>query len=138
MYNLSIKQIRNFFILTLKKYKKNIILTNIEILALKWIFKHPEYKKDLFSLNINFRYKYTENPFLHLSMHLAIEEQILINQPFGIKFLYQKFSKKKNCHNTSHEIMDCIEQLIWESYTFNINLNSLITIELIKKKFLTK
>ncbi len=34
--------------------------------------------------------KVRTNPFLHLSLHLSIQEQVGIDQPFGIRSIHQK------------------------------------------------
>jgi hypothetical protein len=56
------------------------------------------------------------NPFLHLSMHLSISEQISINQPPGIKEIAEKLSKKLGSeHEAQHLMMECLGQVMWEA-----------------------
>ena len=56
------------------------------------------------------------NPFLHLSMHLSISEQISIDQPPGIKAISEMLAKKLSSeHEAQHAMMECLGQVIWEA-----------------------
>ena len=56
------------------------------------------------------------NPFLHMSLHIALEEQLSIDQPPGITTLYEKmFLKFKGRHATLHEALDCLATTIWRA-----------------------
>ena len=56
------------------------------------------------------------NPFLHLSMHLSISEQISIDQPPGIRQIANILSKKLDSeHEAQHQIMECLGQVMWEA-----------------------
>jgi hypothetical protein len=57
-----------------------------------------------------------ENPFLHLSMHLSISEQVSIDQPRGIKQAYELLAARRGSpHEAQHEVMECLGQMMWES-----------------------
>ena len=53
------------------------------------------------------------NPFLHLSMHLAIAEQLSIDHPRGIRAAYQRMVGRGDAHQAAHEIMECLGQVVW-------------------------
>jgi len=54
------------------------------------------------------------NPFLHMGMHIAINDQISTNQPPGISALVQSLaSSTNNMHTAEHRMMDCLAQMIW-------------------------
>ena len=56
------------------------------------------------------------NPFLHLSMHLSISEQIAIDQPRGIKQAFELLSQRRgSAHAAQHEVMECLGEMIWAS-----------------------
>jgi hypothetical protein len=56
------------------------------------------------------------NPFLHLSLHLAVLEQVATDRPAGIRALYQRLvSRTGNPHGAEHRIMDCLAESIWEA-----------------------
>lgn len=115
MFQPSREQVRAFFRQTWQKHQQKSLLSPIESMALKWILQHPEYHQVLASdQDITFAEGQT-NPFLHLSMHLAIDEQISIDSPPGIKALYQKLSAKADPHHAIHTIMECLGQVLWEA-----------------------
>ncbi|MDK7178881.1 DUF1841 family protein, partial [Micrococcus luteus] len=55
------------------------------------------------------------NPFLHLSMHIALEEQISIDNPHGIREVFEQLSAKLDEHAAHHEMMECLGQVIWQA-----------------------
>jgi len=86
MFDPSREQVRETFFAAWRKYRAGEPLVGIETLALDVILAHPEYHA---MLNDPERYRerdYLEeaNPFLHMSLHVALEEQLSIDQPPGI------------------------------------------------------
>ena len=60
------------------------------------------------------------NPFLHLSMHLAISEQLSIDQPPGIRRAHDKLAARLgSTHDAQHAIMECLGQIIWDAQRTN-------------------
>jgi hypothetical protein len=56
------------------------------------------------------------NPFLHLSMHLSITEQLAIDQPSGIKQAHALLSRRLgSAHEAQHQVMECLGEMIWAS-----------------------
>lgn len=119
LFNPSKDEVRDFFIQTWTKKQNNQILTPLETMAADCIMEHPEYHELL--LNDSSRdqdYSVGQgktNPFLHLSMHLAIQEQLSIDSPPGIRRAYEKLSAKVGPHDAIHEIMECLGQIVWEA-----------------------
>ena len=49
-------------------------------------------------------------------MHLAIAEQVSIDQPAGIRKRYEQLLKRHgDAMNAQHDIMDCLAEMIWQS-----------------------
>ncbi|HWI13021.1 MAG TPA: DUF1841 family protein, partial [Burkholderiales bacterium] len=85
MFNPSRDEARRFFFDTWSKYRSQAPLTDLEKVALQVILLHPEYHAILGDPDRYLDRDYTPehgqlNPFLHLSLHLAIEEQLSIDQ----------------------------------------------------------
>jgi len=138
MFNPSRDEVRHFFIEAWRKHRHNEILSPIESQALGWIVQHPEYHADLESGDA-MSHDYTveqgkTNPFLHLSMHLAITEQVSIDQPRGIKAAYDSLAARVDRHFAAHEIMECLGQVVWESQRSGTALNSDTYLELIRQR----
>ena len=95
LFNPSREEVRRFFCETWQKQTQSQILTPLETLATQWIAQHPEYHPLLSNTEAALQKDYTPeggvtNPFLHLSMHLSISEQISIDQPPGIRDIQQR------------------------------------------------
>jgi hypothetical protein len=113
--------VRRFFCETHAKVRAGLPLTPMEAIAARWIDEHPEYGDDLASVEQALAAHYTveggrENPFLHLAMHLTIDEQMLIDQPHGIKQAVELLAARRaSMHEAQHEVMECLGEMIWAS-----------------------
>lgn len=121
MFNPSRDQARRFFFDTWAKYTARQPLEGAASLALEIILAHPEYHGMLNQperyLERDYPPEFGEtNPFLHLSMHLAIAEQLSVDQPPGIRLRYEQLLKRHDqAMNAQHEIMDCLAEMIWQA-----------------------
>ena len=97
------------------------MLTGMEDLALHIILIHPEYHG---MLDDPERYQHKDylpemgdtNPFLHMRMHMAIKEQLSIDQPAGIRERFERLLKKAGDeHIALHHIMECLAEMIWQA-----------------------
>ena len=138
MYNPSREQVREFFIDTWRKHKAAEVLTPLEAMALDWILEHPEYHgvlEDPAARSGEYTVEEGQtNPFLHLSMHLAIAEQLSIDHPPGIRAAYQQLVSRSNAHEAAHEIMECLGQVVWEAQRLGTPLDSDSYIDLIRRR----
>lgn len=138
MFNPSREQVRQFFTEAWRKHRENAILTPLETIAVDWALQHPEYHEDLESPDA-LQTDYTveqgrTNPFLHLSMHLAIAEQLSIDQPPGIRAAYQQLAASRGEHDAVHVIMECLGQVVWEAQRLGTPFNSDTYLDLIRRK----
>jgi len=113
--------VRRFFCETYRKSMDHAVLTPLEAIARDWIMQHPEYAPDFEHVEEALAKDYSveagqTNPFLHLSMHLSIAEQISIDQPPGIRAAFQNLARRLDSeHEAHHQIMECLGQMIWNS-----------------------
>ncbi len=90
----------------------------IETLAAGWVAEHPEWHAELADADAAVNRHYGNgavggNPFLHLSMHLAISEQCSIDQPRGIRQAVELLAAKRgSLHEAHHEAMECLGQML--------------------------
>jgi hypothetical protein len=138
MFNPSRDEVRRFFVDAWRKHRQNEILSPIESQALGWVVQHPEYHADLEASDALTRDFTVEsrrtNPFLHLSMHLAISEQVSIDQPRGIKQAYDQLASQVDRHYAAHELMECLGQVVWEAQRSGQALNSEAYLDLIRRR----
>lgn len=124
MFNPSRDEVRQFFTDTWRKQREGGVLTPLESIAADWIGEHPEYQQELADPDVaHADYSPDQgksNPFLHLSMHLAITEQLSIDQPPGIRRAHERLvGRMGSTHDAQHAIMECLGQIIWESQRNN-------------------
>ena len=121
MFAPSQTDVRRFFCEAYRKHREGLPLTPIATLAADWIAAHPEYHAQLADLDAALAAVYDvedgrTNPFLHLSMHLTITEQVSIDQPRGIKQAYELLAARLgSAHDAQHEVMECLGEMIWTS-----------------------
>ena len=120
MFNPSREQVRQFFCESWRKHCQRLILEGAEATAADLIAEHPEYHALLDNPEAAIEQEFTPeggqmNPFLHLSLHLAIAEQVSIDQPHGIKAAYFALRQKMEVHDAEHAIMECLGETIWRS-----------------------
>ena len=121
MFNPTRDQARQFLFETWRKRRASELLTPLEDLTAQLIAKHPEYHELLSAPAANQGKDYAPdgnavNPFLHLMMHLTIEEQISIGQPLGIREQFERLTHKyESEHEAQHAMMDCLGEMIWQA-----------------------
>lgn len=137
MFNPTRDQVRQFFTEAWRKHKAAGVLTPLETMAVDWAVQHPEYQTDLESPDAaQADYPVEQgktNPFLHLSMHLAISEQLSIDQPPGIKAIYRQLLAVHDEHQASHIIMECLGEVVWESQRLGTPFNNDTYLDLIRR-----
>ncbi|MEO8310795.1 MAG: DUF1841 family protein [Caldimonas sp.] len=113
--------VRGFFVEARRKRAERLPLTPLETIAADWIEAHPEYAADLADGEAARTAAYPaeagrENPFLHLSMHLSISEQVAIDQPAGIRPAFDSLvARLGSAHAAQHEVMECLGTMLWEA-----------------------
>jgi hypothetical protein len=121
MFNPTRDQARQFLFDLWAKHRAGAPLTPLESMALAVVLQHPEYHPML-----DDRERYLErdwtpeggetNPFLHLQMHLAIAEQVSIDQPPGIREAVRALASRHDSeHDAHHDVMDCLAEVIWNA-----------------------
>lgn len=140
MFTPSQHDVRRFFCETYRKHRTNEILTPLEAVARDWIVQHPEYADALRDTEAALAADYSvergdSNPFLHLSMHLSIAEQISIDQPPGIRAAFLALAQRLDSeHEAHHHIMECLGQMIWASQRSGLPPDGAAYIECVKRR----
>lgn len=119
MFNPGKDEVRQFFCTAWKKSRESALLTPLEAIARDWILQHPEYERDLADPERALSTDYgidqgRTNPFLHLSMHLSIHEQVSVDQPPGIRDACHALAARLGSeHEAHHQIMECLGEMLW-------------------------
>lgn len=121
MYNPTRDQARQFFIDAWRKHRDREVLTPLEHIAADLVLLHPEYQPLLEDAESALGRDYPPelgqtNPFLHLSLHLAIEEQLAIDQPPGIRAAFEgQLARLGDRHEALHWLLECLAEIVWRS-----------------------
>ena len=111
---------RQMFYTAWKNFNNKALLQPLEQVIVTIIQQHPEYHTMLAN-EANIDKDFTPemgqtNPFLHMSMHIAIHEQLSTQRPAAIQNVYQSLKEKHgDAHQAEHELMECLGQMIWQA-----------------------
>ena len=111
---------RTFFLEVWAKQKQQALLEPLEQIVLNVILQHPEYheilekdEKEIAAMEFIPEMGVTD-PFLHMGMHITIQEQIGSDRPPGIATLYQQLLfKYPSVHDLEHSMMECLGETLW-------------------------
>jgi hypothetical protein len=118
MFNPTRDQVREMFFEAWRKYRAGEPVAGIETLALDVILQHPEYHAALGDPERSRDRDYVDqsNPFLHMSLHVALEEQLSIDQPPGIARRFQALlAKFRDRHEALHQALECLAETVWRA-----------------------
>ena len=120
MFNPTRDQARVFLFDVWAKHLAGAELTPLESIALSIVLEHPEYHAILADRERNIDRDWppeggVTNPFLHIQMHLAIEEQVSIDQPPGIRAAVESLAARTSMHDARHQVMECLAEMIWQA-----------------------
>ncbi len=140
LYNPRRDQVRQFFFDTWAKFQQKLSLTDLEKIAVEVMQMHPEYHALLNMPERHLNQQYfpemgETNPFLHLSLHLSVIEQVSINQPIGIAQIYHQLQQQHaDPHLAQHDLLECLAETIWQSQRNNTPLDSANYLTLLQQK----
>jgi hypothetical protein len=118
MFNPSRDEVRETFFAAWRKYRAGQPLVGMEALALDVILLHPEYHDALDHPERSRDRDYVDesNPFLHMSLHVALEEQLSIDQPPGIVQRFGNLVRRfHDRHEALHQALECLAETVWRA-----------------------
>jgi len=121
MFNPSRADARRFFFETWSKYRSQVALEGLERTAIEIILLHPEHHALLDDAQRNLDRDFSPqdgavNPFLHMSLHLAVAEQLSIDQPRGISSAFRELAgRTASKHDALHVLLECLGEVVWRA-----------------------
>jgi hypothetical protein len=114
------EQLRQMYLEAWRKFSARQPLEPLEAQLAAVIAEHPEYVPLLESgqaLSADYTPEGgSENPFLHMGLHLAIREQVATDRPAGIARIHQTLSKRLgDPHAAEHAMLERLAETLWES-----------------------
>ena len=112
---------RQMFRSAWQKHSKGEVLEPLEKQVATLLEEHPEYHKLLEGSDDLLDHDFTaedghENPFLHLSLHLALREQVGTDRPAGIASITRSLLLKYGeGHTVEHMMIEKLGLYLWEA-----------------------
>ena len=104
-----------------EKYTSQEQLEPLELQLSKIVDQHPEYQDLIKNLDSEyFPEQGNTNPYLHINLHLTLQDQITMDQPKGIRDIHsQLIVKIKDAHEVEHMMMEHIAEMIFNAQKNN-------------------
>lgn len=122
MYDVNTQDVRRFFAGVWQQRLAPLGLDALQQKALRIIEAHPEYTRYLEHIEDYLDKVWTpedgeENPFLHMSLHLSVQEQVAIDQPPGIRAVHRQLCARHNDNwvAAEHEMIEALAETVWEA-----------------------
>lgn len=121
LYGQDRRSLRDVFFRAWQKHLNHEALEGVETRVVAVAQQHPEYHALLADPESGSDRDWQpeqgeSNPFLHMAMHLAIEEQLAVDQPRGLRAQYQRLrAASPDDHATQHLMMDCLGEVLWRA-----------------------
>ena len=121
MFTPSRDEARRFLVDAWSKHRAKQPLSGLDQVAAGLIALHPEYHSVVENPErfVDRDWKPeagAANPFLHLSLHLAVAEQIAIDQPPGIRAQFERLrAARGDEHAALHAVLECLGEVMWSA-----------------------
>lgn len=115
------RRMRELFTRAWHKHRQGETLEPLEKQIASLVEEHPEYHLLLQAPDAVVDRDYTvedgsENPFMHLSLHLALREQVGTDRPAGIHAITRSLLLKHgDGHRVEHLMMACLGEFLWDA-----------------------
>jgi hypothetical protein len=114
------EQLRSSYAEAWRKHLARIPVTPLESLIADVIARHPEYQSLVSDAAAAQAFESpaggdTENPFLHMGLHLAVREQLSIDRPPGVREIQQALAARLGEHDAEHVLMEALAETLWEA-----------------------
>jgi hypothetical protein len=112
--------LRRTYLEAWRKHREQRLLEPLETLIVQVVGEHPEYHAlldDAQALTRDWTPERGEtNPFLHMSLHLAVREQVATDRPPGIAAIHAALARQiGDAHAAEHAMIDCLGAALWEA-----------------------
>ena len=103
-----------------RRGRDGVPLTPLEAQLFEVLSEHPEYHAWLEQGDAALAAEFAPegglgNPFLHLSMHLALREQVGTDRPQGIARVHARLAARHGRMEAEHRMMEALGKALWEA-----------------------
>lgn len=120
LFGQSREDMRRTWLEAWRRGRDGLPVSPLEAQLVDVIREHPEYhawlERGEEALNAQFTPEGgLTNPFLHLSMHLALREQVGTDRPGGIAALHARLAARHGRMEAEHRMMEALGRALWEA-----------------------
>ena|SRR5690349_512089 len=118
--NQSRDDLRRMYVDAWRKYRERTVLEPLEAQIAQVIVEHPEYHALLEDSDAALSRDFTpesgqSNPFLHMSLHLTVRDQVATDRPAGIRAAYEALARRRDPHAVEHAIVEHLAEALWQA-----------------------
>ena len=130
---------RRFLVDAWSKHRAAQPLSALEQKAAALIARHPEYHAVIEHPERHLARDYgpeggEANPFLHLSLHLAVAEQLDIDQPPGLRAEYQRLCAAHDEHDALHALIECLGETLWQAQRLRTGPDATVYLDCLRRR----
>ena len=114
------EQLRQTYADAWRKHLEHSLLTPLEAMITDVIGAHSEYQALVSDASAAVAFEPsgsgTENPFLHMGLHLAVREQLSVDRPPGVREIHRLLQARYgDLHRAEHALMEALGEALWQA-----------------------
>lgn len=115
------EQLRKSYADAWRKHLAGAPLTPLETMITDVIGLHPEYHALVSDADAAAAYEPdnhlgSENPFLHMGLHLAVRDQVSVDRPPGVRDLRRLLQARHgDPHRAEHVLVEALGETLWQA-----------------------
>jgi len=139
MFTPSRDEARRFLVDAWRKHRDGQPLSALEQKAAALIGRHPEYQPVVEHPERHLDRDYGPeggevNPFLHLSLHLAVAEQLDIDQPPGLRAEFERLCASHDEHDALHALIECLGETLWQAQRLRTGPDATVYLDCLRRR----
>ena len=140
MFTPSRDEARRFMVGAWRKFRAGEPLSDLERTVASLVAMHPEYHAVIDDGERHVERDYTPdggamNPFLHLSLHLAVAEQLAIDQPPGIRAEFERLKRVRGDeHDALHDVLECLGETMWQAQRLGTGPDATVYLDCLRRR----
>ena len=140
MFAPSRDEARRFIVGAWRKFRAGEPLSELEQTVASLVAMHPEYHAMIDDGEKHLEREWSpeggaQNPFLHLSLHLAVAEQLAIDQPPGIRAEFERLRHSSgDDHDALHAVLECLGETMWQAQRLGTGPDATVYLECLRRR----
>jgi hypothetical protein len=140
MFAPSRDEARRFIVGAWRKFRAGEPLSGLERTVASLVAMHPEYHATIDEGERHLERDWSPeggatNPFLHLSLHLAVAEQLAIDQPAGIRAEFERLKAARGDeHDALHAVLECLGETMWQAQRLGTGPDATVYLDCLRRR----